>query len=133
MSRVIVGDGPLRARVPEAIGFVPPLELGTYYERAAVVCVPSRREGYGMTAREALAHGRAVVATSAGGLAELRDALVAVPPGDVDALGRAVRGLLADAGRRAELGAAGRRYARETFAPAASAEALLRAYRAALA
>ena len=34
LPRVIVGDGPLRARVPEAIGFVPPLELGGYFERA---------------------------------------------------------------------------------------------------
>ncbi len=58
LPRVIVGDGPLRDRVPEAVGFVPPSELGPYYERAAVVCVPSRREGYGMTAREAMADGR---------------------------------------------------------------------------
>ena len=30
--------------VPAAVGFVPRSELGAYYERAAVVCVPSRRE-----------------------------------------------------------------------------------------
>ena len=64
LPRVIVGDGPLRARVPDAVGFVPPAELGAYYERAAIVCVPSRREGYGMTAREAMAYGRPVVATA---------------------------------------------------------------------
>ncbi|HEX3805472.1 MAG TPA: glycosyltransferase, partial [Gaiellaceae bacterium] len=58
LPRVIVGDGPLRDRVPEAIGFVPPGEMGAYYEAASVVCVPSRREGYGMTAREAMAYGR---------------------------------------------------------------------------
>ena len=40
----------------------PPAEIGAYYERAAVVCVPSRREGYGMAAREAMAYGRPVVA-----------------------------------------------------------------------
>lgn len=51
LPRVIVGDGPLRNRVPEAVGFVPPDELGAYYERAAVVCVPSRREGYGVLPR----------------------------------------------------------------------------------
>ena len=65
----VVGDGPLRERVPGAVGFVPPGELGPWYERAAVVVVPSRREGYGVVAREAMAWGRPVVATAVGGLA----------------------------------------------------------------
>ena len=84
LPRVIVGDGPLRDRVPEAVGFVPPAQLGAYYERAAVVCVPSRREGYGMTAREAMAYGRPVVATRVGGLADLSDGVTFVEPGDAD-------------------------------------------------
>ena len=57
---VVVGDGPLRSLFPQAVGFVPPSELGPYYERAAVVVVPSRREGYGVVAREAMAYGRPV-------------------------------------------------------------------------
>ena len=61
LPRVIVGAGPVD--VPEAVGFVPHAELGPYYERAAVVCVPSRREGYGFVAHEAMAYGRPVVAT----------------------------------------------------------------------
>ena len=65
---VVVGDGPLRDLLPQATGFVPPDRLGAYYERASVVVVPSRREGYGMTAREAMAYGRPVVATAVGGL-----------------------------------------------------------------
>ena len=105
LPRVVVGDGPLRDRVPEAVGFVPPSEIGAYYERAAVVCVPSRREGYGMTAREALAYGRPVVATRVGGLADLGPGAVLVEPAE---LGSTLRELLGDAGRRAELGAAGR-------------------------
>ena len=63
---VVVGDGPLRDLVPQAVGFVPHDELGAYYERAAVVVVPSRREGYGVVAREAMAYGRAVVTTGVG-------------------------------------------------------------------
>jgi glycosyltransferase involved in cell wall biosynthesis len=87
LPRVIVGDGPLRERVPEAVGFVEPSELGSFFERASVVCVPSRREGYGMTAREALAHRRPVVATRVGGLADLEGpGVTLVPAGDPQAL-----------------------------------------------
>jgi glycosyltransferase involved in cell wall biosynthesis len=108
LPRVIVGDGPLRARVPEAAGFVPPAELAPYYERAAVVCVPSRREGFGMTAREALAFGRPVVATAVGGLADLDAGVVHVSARDAPALRSAVEELLRDEGRRLALGAEGR-------------------------
>ena len=76
---------------PDAVGFVPPHELGPYYERAAVVVVPSRREGYGMVAREAMAHGRPVVATAVGGLLDVvEDGVtgILVPPGDIAALQR---------------------------------------------
>jgi len=107
LPRVIVGDGPLGALVPEAVGSVPPDEMGRYYARAAVVAVPSRREGYGMTAREALAQGRPVVATRVGGLTDLKGGLVQVEPGDVSALRAAIVRLLADAGARRALGAEG--------------------------
>ena len=80
---VVVGDGPLRDLVPSAVGFVPHDELGPYYERAAVVCVPSRREGYGVAAREAMAYGKAIVSTGVGGLADaIEDGVtgLVVPP-----------------------------------------------------
>ena len=96
IPRVILGDGPLRARVPDAVGFVAPAELGPYYERATAVCVPSRREGYGATAREAMAYGRPVVATRVGGLADLAGpGVVLVAPGDRDALRAAIEEQLA--------------------------------------
>jgi glycosyltransferase involved in cell wall biosynthesis len=107
IPRVIVGDGPLRDRVPEAIGFVAPRQLGPYYERAAVVCVPSRREGYGMVAREAMAYGRPVVASAVGGLVDAVEAEVTgllVPSGDVAALRAAVARLMGDSGLRDRLG-----------------------------
>src|SRR5438034_1145303 len=109
MSRVIVGDGPLRDRVPEAVGFVPPRELGAYYERAAVVCVPSRREGYGVVARDAMAYGRPVVATEVGGLVDaVQDGVtgVLVPPRDVAALRASLQRLLADRTARRQPGRA---------------------------
>jgi glycosyltransferase involved in cell wall biosynthesis len=129
LRRVVIGDGPLRARVPEAQGFVPPSALGARYERAAVVCVPSRREGYGMTAREAMGHGRAVVATAVGGLVDaVEDGVTGllVPPRDPDALREAVVRLLDDADLRARLGAAARERARTSFSREAEVEALLR-------
>lgn len=128
IPRVIVGDGPLRARVPEAIGFVPPAELGRWYEGASVVCVPSHREGYGMTAREAMAYGRAVVASDTGGL---RDAIrtgetgLLVPPRDAGALRLALGQLLEDDELRARLGAAARLAAKEQFSQDVEASALI--------
>jgi glycosyltransferase involved in cell wall biosynthesis len=129
LPRVIVGDGPLRARVPEALGFVPPEALGAYYERAAVVCVPSRREGYGMTAREALTYGRPVVATRVGGLADLDGHAVLVPPRDVSALRVGIEGLLADDKARRAMGSSGRDVAIAEWSPPLVAAALTRIYR----
>jgi glycosyltransferase involved in cell wall biosynthesis len=132
MPRVIVGDGPLRSRVPEARGFVPPSEVGGFYRSATVVCVPSRRDGYGLAAREALAHARPVVATRVGGLADLGAGAVLVEPGDVPALRQAITDLLADPARSAQLGGAGRRAAERDASPAAAAESLTRIYEDAL-
>jgi glycosyltransferase involved in cell wall biosynthesis len=120
MPRVIVGAGPVH--VPEAVGFVPRAELGAYYEGAAVVCVPSRREGYGVVAREAMAYGRPVVATRVGGLADaIEDGVsgVLVAPGDSGALRAAVGRLLEDATVRAALGASAREHTRTASEAAA--------------
>jgi glycosyltransferase involved in cell wall biosynthesis len=136
IPRVIVGDGPLRGRVPDAVGFVSPSELGAYYERAAVVVCPSRREGYGVVAREAMAHGRPVVATSVGGLLDaVEDGVTGlrVPPNDPAVLREAIQKLLADGDLRLRLGRAGREVARERFSWPASSEETRRAYRDALA
>ena len=129
LPRVIVGDGPLRPQIPEAVGFVPPSEIGAYYERAAVVCVPSRREGYGFSAREAMAYGRPVVATRVGGLADLEgDGVVLVEPGDAAGLQRVVRGLLGDADELRRLGTGARAAAEAEFSRAASSRALAAVY-----
>jgi glycosyltransferase involved in cell wall biosynthesis len=114
LPRVIVGAGPVEA--PDAVGFVPHQELGPYYERAAVVCVPSRREGYGVVAREAMAYGRPVVATSVGGLVDAIEDGVSGLLVDADALGPALERLLADRELRTRLGAAARERAVANFA-----------------
>jgi glycosyltransferase involved in cell wall biosynthesis len=131
LARVIVGDGPLRDRVPDGVGAVPPTQVGEWYDRAAVVCVPSHREGYGYTAREAMAHGRAVVATAVGGLVDAVDDGVTglvVQPGDPPALRAALERLLADGELRDRLGKAARAYAERHLTARAATAALLAAY-----
>jgi len=71
MRLVVAGDGPLRALVPNALGFVPHDELERLYDRAAIVVLPSYREGLPICVLEAMAHGRPVVATTVGGIPQL--------------------------------------------------------------
>jgi len=128
---VVVGDGPLRDRVPGAVGFVPPADVGAYIERAAVVVCPSRREGYGVVARQAMAFGRPVVATAVGGLA---DAVVdgetglLVAPNDRAALRAALERVLGDPELRERFGAAARIRARQLYGLDTAARATLAAY-----
>ncbi len=132
---VVVGDGPLRERVPGAVGFVAPGEVGAYLDRAAVVVCPSRREGYGVVARQAMAHGRPVVATAVGGLAEAvvdGETGLLVEPGDAAALRAAIERLLGDRELRTRLGAAGRERAIRLYGRDVAARATLAAYEAAL-
>jgi glycosyltransferase involved in cell wall biosynthesis len=78
---VIAGDGPRRAEVERAaqatagVEYLGPLSkqaVGEAIREAAVVVVPSTwQEPFGRTAIEGLAHGRPVLATSVGGLAEI--------------------------------------------------------------
>jgi len=134
VARVIVGDGPLRDRAPDAVGFVPPDELGPYYERASIVVCPARREGYGVVAREAMAYGRPVVASAVGGLVDAVDDGVTgllVQPRDPVVLRAAIERLLGDADLRGRLGEAARAIAKERFSWAAATEATIQAYRTA--
>jgi len=132
LELVVAGDGPLRARVPGALGFVPHDELQGLYRRAAVVACPSRREGFGVACLEAMAHARPVVATNVGGLRDLvvdGETGLVVPPRDPAALRAALRRLLSDDELRRRLGAAGRERARDRFSWDAVTDATVAAYR----
>jgi glycosyltransferase involved in cell wall biosynthesis len=131
MNLVVAGDGPLRDRVPGALGMVRRDELQQLYRRATVVACPSRREGFGVVCAEAMAHGRAVVASGVGGLLDLVEnekSGLLVPPGDVSALRSALERLLADRDLRRRLGTAARERIRSHFSWSASTQALLDAY-----
>ena len=135
LNLVVAGDGPLRARVPQARGFVPPAELHRLYGRAAVVACPSRREGFGVACLEAMAHARPVVASAVGGLKDLvvdGETGLLVPPCDPEALRAALERLLGDRDLRRGLGSAARERARERFSWAAVTDSTLAAYRMAL-
>jgi glycosyltransferase involved in cell wall biosynthesis len=136
MKLVVAGDGPLRNRVPGALGFVPHHALGPLYERAAVVAVPSHREGFGMACAEAMAYGRPVVAGAVGGLLDLvadGETGLLVPPRDVPALRCALERLLGDRELRRRMGEAARERARTRLAWPAVTDATLAAYEEALA
>ena len=128
---VVVGDGPLRAEVPGALGTIPHDELLRRYGRAAIVACPSHREGFGVVCAEAMAHGRPVVASAVGGLRDLvvdGETGILVPPGDVAALRLALERLLGDAELRRRLGQAGRRRALEVLSWDRAVRAIVTAY-----
>jgi glycosyltransferase involved in cell wall biosynthesis len=131
----IAGDGALRERLEASagdgvsfLGRVDP--IGPAIERAAVVVVPSRGEGFGMVALEAMERGRAVIASAVGGLPELvaaGETGLLVPPEQVEPLADAIVEIASDLERARAMGAAGRARALELFreeAPADAVEAL---------
>jgi glycosyltransferase involved in cell wall biosynthesis len=131
LNLVAAGDGPLRHLVPDALGFVPHAQVERLLARAAVVVLPSHREGLPMVLLEAMAHGRAVVATPVGGIPTLVEESVTgllVPPGDADSLRTAIERLLVDPDLRHRLGEAARERVRELCSWERVTEATLDAY-----
>lgn len=142
----VAGDGELRgaleAKVRDlglgaTVSFLGQVSPATeVIERASVVVVPSLGEGFGMVALEAMERGRAVVASSVGGLPEIVEDGVTgllVPPADPRSLANALRTLLSDPERVATMGAAGRRRALELFGQERCTDRTDELYRAALA
>lgn len=85
-------------------GWVAPDEMGAYYRRATVFCLPSFDEGLPMAVIEAMSYSLPVVTTPVGGLPDLisngTDGLFA-EPGNVDSIARQLLVLLRDP-KRAE-------------------------------
>ncbi|MEU3117313.1 glycosyltransferase family 4 protein [Micromonospora chalcea] len=113
---VIAGSGPaylpLAARISAARAPVTLLghrtDVADLLAGADLAVVTSDWEARQLFAQEALRAGVPLVATAVGGLPELvGDGAVLVPPGDVDTVDAAVRDLLDDPVRRAEVGRRG--------------------------
>ncbi|MEV7181835.1 glycosyltransferase family 4 protein [Kitasatospora sp. NPDC093679] len=114
---VIAGDGPdgqaLRERVAaEGLPVRMPghrTDVPDLLAAADAVVVSSRWEARSLVVQEAMRAGVPVVSTAVGGVPELvGDAAVLVPYGDAAALAGAVRALIGDPQRRADLAEAGR-------------------------
>ncbi len=108
---VLLGDGPLRPQVQQAIrqagltdrfvlpGWVQPAEVLAHFDQSDLLFMPSRSEGLPVVGVQALAKGLAIVAGRAGGLVD-----VVVPdengalldPDDEDGFAAALRRLLSD-------------------------------------
>jgi glycosyltransferase involved in cell wall biosynthesis len=119
--------------VSERVGFVPfrPDPAGAYRGLDVVVHGSTLPEPFGLTVVEAMACGRAVVVSAAGGAAELftdgHDGF-GVAPGDAVGMAAAVRRLVEDSALRERLGAAARVTATARFDDTRYGPQLLDAY-----
>jgi len=116
----------------DVVGRVPLHELRALYRRASIVVVPSRFEGFGLPAAEAMACGCPVVACHAGALPELvrtGGGGALAPRDDPRALAEVIRSLLEDPERRRALGARAPARVRDIFSWRRVAESTARVYR----
>jgi glycosyltransferase involved in cell wall biosynthesis len=121
---VLCGPGELPASGSELLarrpasewrGWLEEAEKETLLREAAIFILPSTSEGLPMAVLEAMAWGRAIVATAVGGVPDVvADGVegLVVPPSDAGALAGAMAKLAADDELRKRLGAAARERAR---------------------
>jgi glycosyltransferase involved in cell wall biosynthesis len=128
----------LRARAGDRVRFIPRFvsdaELPAFFRRADIVVLPyarTERLDWSGVLATALAFGRATVVSDVGGFAELapEGAVRLVPPGDPDALGAALTGLLSDPQDREGLAWGALTAARGAYSWEAAARETLALYR----
>ncbi len=122
---VVAGDGPQREECETLaqrlgvaqrfvwLGAVAPERLGEIYRSFDVLVVPSRLEGFGLVAAEAMMHGVPVAAARIGGLAELVEHGVTgllFQPEDPEELAKAILCIRRDAKLAAECAVRGREF-----------------------
>jgi glycosyltransferase involved in cell wall biosynthesis len=110
-------------------GRIPAVDVNGLYDEAVATVIPSRYEGFGIPALEAMRRGCPVVAANAAALPEvIGDAGVLVDPDDIDGWVSAVAAIIGDPRRRSALVEAGLSRA-AYFNGERAAAALLSAYR----
>lgn len=122
------GTAFLRARIPAAHldrvrmpGHVAPEAVSRFYAGASVCVFPSLFESFSYVCLEAMIHGKAVVGSRAGGMADLLgqgEAGLLFDPPDVATLASHVTRVLRDDALRDDLGRRARRRAETVYAPA---------------
>lgn len=143
VSLDIVGDGPDRASLEllaHTLGIADRIRwhgqlrqtaLAPLYSAAYAVLIPSREEGLGLVAAEALLSETPVVAYRSGGLVDLvEDGATGrlVAEGAVGEFAAAVSGLLAAPDQAATMGALGRKQMLTRFDPATAAATYMKVY-----
>jgi glycogen synthase len=110
------------------LGPLAPPDMARWLARASIYALPARYEPFGLSVLEAALAGCALVLGDIASLRELwSDAAVLVPPGDPDALGRALSALAGDEARRRALAVRARARARG-FSPDRMVQQYLSAY-----
>lgn len=99
-----------RREAPANVRFLGPVEdPRDAYAAADIFCLPSHYEAFGLVLLEAMAQGKPVVATTAGGMPEVvGDAGRLVAPHQPDALRDALRAMMTDPAERARRGQVGK-------------------------
>jgi len=112
----------------EVVGTVPVAQVGSFFDRASIFCMPTRRDAYGIVFLEALAHGLPVVATPTAAVPELvseGETGYLVEAGDIAALASRLTSLLDDPEKCRRFGVAARR-AGDSYSWARTAQTMLR-------
>jgi len=116
----------------ELPGWIDPGQRAGQLRRAAIFCLPSHAEGLPLALLEAMAAGKAVVASNVGAMPEALGSAagVLVPPRDVAALAAALAALLDDPLAAAAMGARARAVVAARYDSAATGDRLAQLYRA---
>ncbi|MFQ5952244.1 MAG: glycosyltransferase family 4 protein [Candidatus Omnitrophota bacterium] len=143
MQLLIVGDGPEKdslerqvrqAGISDKVFFTSgnDASLERYFSLMDIFCLASVKEGLGLSLIEAMAAGRACIASNIGGLTELiaqeKDGIL-VPSEDPEALSSAILRLTEDTGLRKKLGEAAREKALSGFSIESSAAKTIEVYK----